>query len=51
MIEMKNGNKYFGIIKEIDDSREYIKFIIIKDKYNKTHIINDSEISRLEVLD
>ena len=48
-IELKNGSKYFGIIKEIDDSPENFSWIILE-KNNKEQMFSDSEITRVEVL-
>ena len=49
-IELKNGSKYFGKIKEIDNTPELFSWIIIE-KNKKEQIINDNEILRVEVLE
>lgn len=52
MVELKTGHKYFGLVTEIDNKPEYFRWIILKDdRTNKTQIINDSEVIRIEVLE
>lgn len=50
-IELKNGNKYFGILVEIDDTPKKFSWIILKLKNGSFQIFSDSEIIRVEVLE
>ena len=49
-LELKNGSKYFGVVKEIDDTPEHFSWIILDIK-GKENIFADSEVMRVEVLD
>ena len=50
-IELKNGNKYFDVIKEVDESPKVFSWIVINDKFGKEQIFSSSEITRVEVLE
>lgn len=49
-IELKNGSKYFGVLKNIDNSPKIFKWVIL-DIENKETFFADSEIVRVEVLE
>ena len=49
-IELKSGRKYFGILKEIDESPKQFSWYILDVKGIEMNF-NDGEILRVEVLD
>jgi len=49
-IELKNGRKYFGILKEIDETPKQFSWYVL-DIHGKEMDFNDGEILRVEVLD
>lgn len=49
-IELKNGSKYFGILKSIDESPKQFSWYVL-DIHGKEMDFNDGEILRVEVLD
>lgn len=51
IIEIKDGHKYFGILKEIDSSPQHWSWIVIVDKEGNKQIFSDAEIKRVEVGD
>lgn len=48
VIELKNSNKYFGVLKEIDESPKVFSWIVLEDKLKKIQTFADSEILRVE---
>lgn len=48
--ELKNGSKYFGKFKSIDETPKTFSWYILE-KNNKEQSFADSEIVRVEVLD
>ena len=46
-IQLKNGDKYFGILKEIDDSPKQFSWYVVDIKGKET-IFSDSEITKVE---
>ena len=48
--ELKNGSKYFGKFKAIDDTPKNFSWYILE-KNNKEQSFSDDEIRRVEVLD
>jgi len=49
-LELKNGSKYFGIIKDIDNSPINFNWILLNIKGKETFFA-DTEIARVEVLE
>jgi hypothetical protein len=49
-IELKNGNKYFGILFDVDDSPKAFSWVTLKLKSGYNQMFADSEIIRMEVL-
>jgi len=49
-IELKNSNKYFGILLSIDDSPKSFSWFILKLKDNSEQMFCDGEIVRVEEL-
>jgi len=49
-LELKTGSKYFGILKEIDESPKEFSWIILEIK-GKTETFADNEILRIEVIE
>lgn len=50
VIELKNSNKYFGVVKEVTEYKNGLIFISITDKNNKLITFQFGEIMRIEEL-
>ena len=50
VIELKNSNKYFGVVKEVTEYKNGLIFISITDKNNKLITFQFGEIVRIEEL-
>ena len=48
-IELKNGSKYFGILKSIDESPKQFSWYVLDIRGKETDF-NDTEIIKMEVL-
>lgn len=48
VIELKNGNKYFGSLTGVDDCGGGLIFISIIDKFGKTQVFASGELVRVE---